>query len=249
MTGTATLAPVQATVITFPNGVTNSASKACTELPGKTCSTRAYFDTQSLDDQNDETISSTFERELDAWRGLNAANGQWSLNFGGNLNGTFRVTLAAASLTDASPGFCAGNNPAGAICGGLQIRIFVDGMTLPAVGQNQILGWTQGVFGNYQKAEIVAPNYHMDGSSPPDCDNAKKPKCLPMYGFNTLTSISSTHRLSSSGRPALRRSSTRPPIWRSRTTPRTRSPSMTGSHMASRIRSPRPKRRHRRCSL
>jgi hypothetical protein len=86
-------------------------------------------------------------------------------------------------LTDASPGFCAGNNPAGAVCGGLQIRIFVDGMTLPAVGQNQILGWTQGVFGNYQEAEIVAPNYHMDGSSPPDCDNANKPKCLPMYGF------------------------------------------------------------------
>jgi hypothetical protein len=90
--GTATLPPVQATVITFPNGMTNSASKACTELPGKTCSTSAYFDTQSLDDQNDETISTTFEREFNAWRDLNAANGQWSLNFGGNLNGTFRVT-------------------------------------------------------------------------------------------------------------------------------------------------------------
>ncbi len=181
----ATPLAARATVIVYPNGATTSASKPCTELAGSTCSTTAYFDSQSLDDQNDETISGTFESEFAAWNAMNAANAKWSLDFGGNLNGTFKVTLAAAALTSSSPGFCAGNNPAGATCGGLQIRIFISGMTLPAVGNNQIFGWTQGAFTNYiaDTGTIVKPYYELDGTPPPDCGGAKHPICLPMYGF------------------------------------------------------------------
>ena len=164
------LSVAQATVISYPDGMTTKSSKPCAEAPGgggfpkATCTTEAFFSSTSLDDLNDETISPTFEREFAAWNLTNPADGKWTLQFGGNPNGTFKVRSASTHL------------------GGVFFIVRLDTVALPAPGNNQVLGWTQGLHDNIASdlSKIVAPQYGLDITSKP-CQNDKDPRCPPLY--------------------------------------------------------------------
>ena len=177
----------RATVIDFLANVRTSASAACTNIPNYTCTTTAYFDAMSLDDQFDETIATNFVRSFDAWNATQAANAKWTLNFGGNPNGTFNIYVASAAVTDPNPS-CNGFGPNGGTCGGLGIRIALRNIPAPVIGNNEVFGWSQGVFGNYENNgnRTVAPFYEMDVETGP-CGLRANPICPPMYTFQDPT--------------------------------------------------------------
>lgn len=171
------------TTISYPNGTTTSVSNPCARYARSTCSTFAYFDAQALTDQNDsQNISSLFVQGFDAWNRTNPANAKWTLDGGPDLGGTFKVTLAAATQFDAD------NDPTttDVVKGGLQIRIFLDGVTQPASpnARDTIgIGWSQALFDNFATdapPRAVAPYYEMDISP---CATAGSRNCPPMYAF------------------------------------------------------------------
>jgi hypothetical protein len=174
----------RATTIDFLVPSTTKASAACSKIPKTTCSTTAYFQDQSLDDQNDdENISSLFVDAFDAWNKLNAMDAKWTLKFGGDPGGAFSVFASFPKVTDPDP-TCNGLGPKGGTCGGLLIRIALNKVPLPAVGKNQVLGWAQGVYSNYENngAKTVAAFYEMDVTTGA-CSTTDTPYCAPLYPF------------------------------------------------------------------
>jgi hypothetical protein len=170
--------------VTYPNGQTNMVSGACVNFPGSTCTTTAYFSADSLDQTNGNHISGLFQEAFDAW---NDANGDdWTLKFGGPLDGTLVVDPAAAVQAPLVANNC-GKAAGAAVCGGLIIKVTLSGVTLPPLGDGDQLVWTQGLFLDSQDGNgIVGPYYEMDIN--PDCVDTGGPpniSCPPAYPYQS----------------------------------------------------------------
>jgi hypothetical protein len=175
-----------ATTIDFLGQVKTMAAAPCTKIANYTCSTFAYFDNMSLDDQNDEqNIAQLFVNAFDTWDAMQKPNAKWTLVFGGNPGGIFNIFVSSAAVTDPDPD-CNGFGPKGGTCGGTGIKIALRMIKPPAVGANEVFGWAQGVYGNYENdgTKTVAPFYEMDVLTGP-CGLNANPICPPMYSFQT----------------------------------------------------------------
>jgi hypothetical protein len=160
--------------ITFnPAATTLAGPSACGNYPGYSCWTTAYFDSGTLFDQDDTELPSLFTT---AFNNFNTANGgDWTLENGGALAGTYNITTATAQQFT------------GVTLGGLTINIDVSGLTLPTIGANQQLVWVQGLYINYTPGPgtIVDPYYSMDTSTLSNltCGGMTKVFCPPAYPY------------------------------------------------------------------
>jgi hypothetical protein len=134
--------------ITFaPAATTQAGPAACGDFPGYVCTTTAYFNSGTLFDQDDTDISPLFTTAFENW---NAANGDdWTLQNGGELPGSYNITTSMAQqFSDA-------------LLGGLTIQIDTSGVTLPTVGVNQHLVWSQGLYVNITPGPgTIVPSYY-----------------------------------------------------------------------------------------
>jgi hypothetical protein len=150
---------LSATEITFaPAATTSTGWSACGDYAGYNCLTTANFDAQSLNTQNDGGLSSLFDTAFSTWNAMSAASGgggnDWSLIDGGDLQGTFNVTTAAAQqFSDVE-------------LGGVTISVSTAGVTLPTLSDptHQQLVWVQGLYVNYSPSSdsTITPYYAMD---------------------------------------------------------------------------------------
>jgi len=163
-----------------PAPTTDTGWTACSAFAGYSCRTTAFFDPLGLSDQNDDvSINGLFQSAFTAWNASGGGQG-WTLNYGGNLGGTWNVTIAQAEQFDAANNLVLNN----VFKGGLEINIAVTGVTLPTLGVGDQLVWTQGLFDNYLgNGTIVTPFYEMDiitaGCSPA----GPNPYCPPAYPY------------------------------------------------------------------
>jgi hypothetical protein len=165
-----------ATVNYNPAPTTVAGWSPCTNYAGYVCKTTAYFDAQSLSDQNDDqNINGLFQSAFDAWNASGGGQG-WTLNYGGSLTGTFDVTTATA------------NQFGPVVAGGLTINIDVSNITLPTPGANQQLVWVQGLFINYTvpAGTIVTPYFAMDTSTLSGLTCGGTIFCPPAYPYQYL---------------------------------------------------------------
>jgi hypothetical protein len=163
---------LSATPITYnPAPTTSTGWNACTNYPGFSCETTAYFDAQSLGDQNDsQNINGLFDQAFTAWNDSGGGQG-WTLNFMGDLTGTLDVTVATAQQFGP------------VVSGGLTITIDPSDITLPALGAGQSLVWSQGLYDNYLNGNVVPPFYEMDIISGACNTNGTNPWCPPAYPY------------------------------------------------------------------
>lgn len=177
LTGLTTLLPA-ASINYNPAATTDTGWSTCANLPGLTCRTTAYFDTMTLSDQNDTMLSALFQSAFTAWNATGGGQG-WTLNFGGDLAGTYSVTTAQA-LQFGAGGAVANANVA---LGGLEIEVGVGGITLPTPGMGEDIVWIQGLYDNYLlDGSIVTSFYEMDVSTDP-CGGVTGITCPPAYPF------------------------------------------------------------------
>jgi hypothetical protein len=179
---------LSATAIDFPQGKVLSISNACANFAGYTCTITAYFDDLSLDDQNDgQNINGLFQSAFDTWNAGNAVGSKWTLNFGGDtLGGTFHVYGSNTTGAARANQFDNANNPstASVVKGGLDITIALEGVTLPTLGPNDVLGWSQGLFDDYlTNGTTVPPFFEMDIDT--SCI-ANASFCAPLYPFQYI---------------------------------------------------------------
>lgn len=177
LTGLTTLLPA-ASINYNPAATTDTGWSTCANLAGLHCRTTAYFDAMTLSDQNDTSLSALFQSAFTAWNATGGGQG-WTLNFGGDLNGTYDVTTATA-LQFAAAGVVANAN---VVSGGLEIEVSVANVTAPALGANEDLVWIQGLYDNYLlDGSIVTSFYEMDVSTDP-CGGVTGITCPPAYPF------------------------------------------------------------------
>jgi hypothetical protein len=173
-----------ATINYNPAPVTDTGWNTCSAFPQYSCRTTAYFDPLTLNDQNDsQNINGLFQTAFTAWNASGGGQG-WTLNFGGDVDGTFDVTIAKAMQFDAA------NNPVNTpvFKGGLEIEIKVTNITLPTLGAGDSLVWSQGLFDNYTGAgATIPPIYEMDITAAACNTNGANPWCPPAYPFTYPT--------------------------------------------------------------
>lgn len=169
-----------ATINYNPAPTTDTGWKTCSAFAGYSCRTTAYFDALTLNTQNDsQNINGLFQSAFTAWNASGGGQG-WTLNFGGDLAGTFDVVIAQAQQFDSSNNLV--NTPV--FKGGLEIQINVSNLTLPTLGAGDRLAWTQGLHDNYTGAgATVPPFYEMDITTDACNTNGTNPWCPPAYPF------------------------------------------------------------------
>jgi hypothetical protein len=162
-----------ATLINYDPAATTAAGwSACGSFAGYNCLTTAYFDTTSLDAQNDSFPASTFQSAWNAWDASGGGQG-WTLDYAGDPGGTFNVTTATAQQFS------------GVTLGGLTININLSGLTLPTPGVNQQIVWAQGLYVNYTPGPgtIVPGYYAMDTSTLSSLTCGGSIFCPPAYPY------------------------------------------------------------------
>jgi hypothetical protein len=152
----------------------------CGSFAGFTCITTGYFNSTSLDAQNDGSIAPLF---TDAWDAWNATQGNdWTLvDNTAPPGGTYNITGNPTTNPAAVGQF------GGVTLGGLTIEANLSGVTLPNLTAGEQLVWIQGLQINYTpgpNAPTVAPYYTMDTStlSALDCTQPNI-FCPPAYPY------------------------------------------------------------------
>jgi hypothetical protein len=181
---------LSATTITYnPAPTTQAGWTNCGNYPGYSCLTTAYFDTTSLDAQNQEgNIATLFQ---DAWNAGN--NGGLTLSISpdarnNGVAGDFDVTIAAAEQFVYGVGGPVVAN-ANVQAGGAEINIDASNVvaSLPALGPGDVVVWVQGLYVNYTvpAGTIVTPYYAMDTTvlSGLTCGGVTNRFCPPAYPY------------------------------------------------------------------
>lgn len=171
--GFAALLPA-ASITYNPAPTTDTGWTACANFVNAVCRTTAYFDALTLSDQNDTMLSSLFQSAWNAWN-----PGGWTLNFGGDLAGTYNVNIARALQFDG------GGNVAttGVVLGGAEINVQLGTVTAPTLGANDQLAWVQGLFDNYLLNGTIVPGFYEMDITSAACGGAGQPWCPPAYPF------------------------------------------------------------------
>ena len=160
-----------ATTVSYnPAPTTSVGYNPCGNYPGYGCKTLAYFDAQSLDSQNGNSVASLFENAFDAWN----AGGTWTIASVKDPGGTFNVdTATAQQFFDVT-------------FGGLTIDIKLDGLNIPTLGLGDFLVWVQGLNLNYVPGTAggtVAPYYALDTSTLSGLTCGGAISCPPAYPY------------------------------------------------------------------
>lgn len=165
---------LSATTVTYnPKPTTDTGWNGCGNFPGYSCRTLAYFDSPSLDDQHDNTISPLFQTAWDAWDASGGGQGWTLADDVTDPGGTFTVTTATAQQFS------------GVTLGGLTINITISGLDLPTPGADQSIVWVQGLLLNYTPGPgtIVAPYYAMDTATLSGLTCGGTVFCPPAYPY------------------------------------------------------------------
>jgi hypothetical protein len=168
-----------ATTINYnPAPTTTAGWSTCANFARHHCKTIAYFDPQALSDENNAGVSNLFQLAFDAWNDTAGGQGWTDSMSPTDLGGSFDVTVAKAEQFDGNKNVVNDN----VVFGGLEIRVTLNNVKLPALGPDDQLVWVQGLLDNYPSAGGVASTYELDIFHGIFCTlSGPAPYCPPAY--------------------------------------------------------------------